>query len=433
MVEVLVVAAKTTEADIVSGFQTGMPEHQRGIACTAPDRYQGKVDFFPLGGPVAAALSEYTLANASSLISLEAFRKIGGYSELRDVGGEDHELYLRALQNGLTIEISPHVAYLYETGSASMWSNTSPVDHYIRVVDRADLRENGEDWRDLLRMIAGQKAVERSIRTRSFSVQKSPHIHVLREIFDEVATEKQLSNLIRYAQLIGKTGIAEAFTATLRSLRRGTGFVHVDLATFAQATSANVTRAVRPGADGTPANVMKAGDQPRELAELFDEIQMHVSAPREPQSAVLNKVRSLRDSGVKPEQCAGLLDLTRTLLMDREDNAFLAQVFVLLAIQAEDWAFLSNHFEIALNDDNKDYLKENPDVARAVEGRAFRSGYHHYVKYGHKEGRTGFSRIDRIDKAIERLSGHRVPLGKTQHVVNELRMGRLRMRAQTVR
>lgn len=41
--------------------------------------------------------------------------------------------------------------------------------------------------------------------------------------------------------------------------------------------------------------------------------------------------------------------------------------------------------------DNDYYLKNNPDVAAAVQSGAYKNGYDHYTQFGQTEGRTGFA------------------------------------------
>lgn len=134
MIQTLVTAAEATGADAVNCLNLFLPESRRSEAHPFPSDFKQKVSYVPLGGPLSLAPVQNTLGAATALIRRTAFEKLGGYSELHSVGHEDLELFVRALQAGMRIEICPIPLYLYEVDRPSMASRTSRLHNAARVV-----------------------------------------------------------------------------------------------------------------------------------------------------------------------------------------------------------------------------------------------------------------------------------------------------------
>ena len=118
MIQSLVTAAEATGADVVNCLNLFMPESRRSEAHPFPSDFKQKISYVPLGGPLSLAPVQNTLGAATALIRRTAFEKLGGYTELHSVGHEDLELFVRALQAGMRIEICPIPLYLYKVGRA---------------------------------------------------------------------------------------------------------------------------------------------------------------------------------------------------------------------------------------------------------------------------------------------------------------------------
>ena len=145
MVEKLVTAAQNTGADIVTCMQIFMPEHRRHEAWPSPGLFANKLDHHPLGaGPLSLAPVENVFGPATALFSRRAFDRVGGYTELQGVGHEDYELFLKAAQADLRIELCPFPLYLYEVGRSSMISQTPVQRNFGRVTNAIDMaRQSG--------------------------------------------------------------------------------------------------------------------------------------------------------------------------------------------------------------------------------------------------------------------------------------------------
>ena len=111
-------------------------------------------------GPLSLAPVENVFGPATALFSRRAFDRVGGYTELQGVGHEDYELFLKAAQADLRIELCPFPLYLYEVGRSSMISQTPVQRNFGRVTNAIDMARQPEAWHDFLRLESGRRARE---------------------------------------------------------------------------------------------------------------------------------------------------------------------------------------------------------------------------------------------------------------------------------
>ena len=178
-VERLVASAQATGADITNCLNLFLEHDQRHAFDLAPERFGGKPTYLPLGGPLSMAPLANVFGAATALIRRDVLVRLGGYSELRGVGYEDYELYVRALQVGATIAVLPEPLYLYETGKPSMISATSAMASRKRVIDAIVPHAADFAWIDTLALSGGQATLRDEAERRAWQDANSPQRDVI--------------------------------------------------------------------------------------------------------------------------------------------------------------------------------------------------------------------------------------------------------------
>lgn len=218
MVETLVNAALRSPDAIIAPLHLTMEESRRGEALLSPANFEQKPSFLMTGGPLASVPFGNYLSAATALIPRVIFERLGGYSELKGVGFEDFELYVRALQAGVRVEVIPEALYLYEVDRPSMISATPPMANISRVLDVIDFSASPSAWKDAFACIAGPLAIENAVNRSLWLERLSPNNDVLSQIrIAPPNSADRLSALENYAKEIGADQMATAWSrANLR-------------------------------------------------------------------------------------------------------------------------------------------------------------------------------------------------------------------------
>jgi glycosyltransferase involved in cell wall biosynthesis len=174
MVETLVRAAANKPGAIIAPLNLAMEERRRGDALICPEKFQQKVSYFISGGPISLMPFGNYLSTATALIPRSVFDALGGYSELKGVGFEDFELYIRAVQEGYRVEALPEPLYLYEVDRPSMVSSTPAMANLNRVLSVVDLTKEPSVWKDTIGCIAAQEA-NNGVKGRTLWLEKHSH------------------------------------------------------------------------------------------------------------------------------------------------------------------------------------------------------------------------------------------------------------------
>lgn len=212
MVETLVRAAQRQPGSIIAPLNYAMEERRRGEALAAPEKFTQKLSYFISGGPASLMPFGNYLSTATALIPRAAFNSLGGYSELKGVGFEDFELYMRAVQQGVRVEALPEALYLYEVDRPSMVSSTPAMANLSRVLDVVDLAADKQAWKDVLSCIAAHEA-NQAVRGRALWLEKiSPYNRYFERIRSHAAnSQERFQALVEYAEAIGASGAAYAW------------------------------------------------------------------------------------------------------------------------------------------------------------------------------------------------------------------------------
>ncbi len=220
LVQTLVTAAEATGADIVNCLNLFMPEIRRAEAYPFPDRFEQKASYVPLGGPLSLAPFDNCFGAATALIRRSALARAGGYTEEYGVGHEDFELYVRAAQTGMRIEVCPLPLYLYEVDRPSMVQNTSRLRNWNRVVRALDVGADAAAWRDLAALSAGRRAFEHMGNNNEYRRRISPHAEILARIAALAPADADYAAAVaEYAQRVGAGSLARAMLGLAASRR----------------------------------------------------------------------------------------------------------------------------------------------------------------------------------------------------------------------
>jgi glycosyltransferase involved in cell wall biosynthesis len=211
MVSTLVTAAENSGADIVSPISLYMPESRRAEAHPFPERFDQKVSYVPIGGPLSVAPVNNVFGASTCLLRRSALSRIGGYSEVYGVGHEDYELYIRAAQAGLRIEPCPLPLFLYEVDRPSMMTNTSRQRNWNRVVKSLDTSKQPDAWSDMLSLAAGVRANEHIENYGNYRIRTDPQVALLTRMGEEAPNSAARATMLGdFAQSIGSSTYAKA-------------------------------------------------------------------------------------------------------------------------------------------------------------------------------------------------------------------------------
>ena len=412
MIQSLVTAAEATGADVVNCLNLFMPESRRSEAHPFPSDFKQKISYVPLGGPLSLAPVQNTLGAATALIRRTAFEKLGGYSELHSVGHEDLELFVRALQAGMRIEICPIPLYLYEVDRPSMASRTSRLHNAARVVGALDLHQASAPCADLIALNAGQAALENMINASAYLRSIVPQARLLDEIARADKSGSEYPSLVaRLAGVLGSREFARAMESLSASRAARGGMrdsgptpplvVAEPIAAMPSAVSHNLALLLAV-AD------LKFGRAKAAVAAFSLSFQRdaHRVGPQHRQFILC----FAETPEIKSEELRAMAAHLRKLRLQEGECSRLMAAILKIALRAEDDGLARSVVEKVFAAEDSDYLSANPDVARAVRDGGFVNGLAHFVLRGEKEGRAGYAVSRELAAVGEWVSGQRVAL-----------------------
>jgi glycosyltransferase involved in cell wall biosynthesis len=387
LVEELVDAAVYSNADIVNCFNLYLDVRQRDVYRSRPESYPKKVSYFPVGGPISVAPVRNTLGAATALIRRSALERLGGYSEIYGVGHEDYELYVRALQEGMKIAVLPEPLYLYETGRPSMLSMTSAISNFHRVYNSISFYENGDAWKDLIGVFAGQVAKSQS---RGPGLSDTPD-GLISELYASQFVDpcKHMSKLAEWADRRGYPQLAIAWLDAVETYNRNNLVSYI------------------PQGDSSSAKVIKFDllDQALALEYAPAKVDWLVRFVSEyPDGEVLRRIRSHLEScgsgEMRSRLSANLCALMPSLLnQSSTKSSFLSQ---LVSFFAEN--NLHSEANVVFNDllirEERAYIERYDDLYKVFGTKSDLSGVRHYLQYGRFEERFGFEHIWRLSYLV---------------------------------
>jgi glycosyltransferase involved in cell wall biosynthesis len=394
LVETLVKAALATGADVVNCMNCFMPEVHRADMIARMGE-EMKVSYVPIGGPLSIAVSENCLGAATALIRVSALRAIGGYTELKGVGHEDYELFLRMLQAGMRLEIVPRPLYFYEVGRPSMLSRTSMVRNFRRCFDASDIRGDRFASRDLVSLTIGKKVAVDAHNRQWWLYSLNQNAELRHALMRGGSREEMLKTLVELAQADGNLRMAMAFAEDLHSSYASTDeeYVHDVLG----ATKAASPIAPRKMYDPRLADIrlevaLSRNDQA--LEALIE----YAGGERTLDEEFYPVAREVLKHSDSRRHAPRYLELATILAAKRVPKRLETEARILLValeyVSGRDIPV--NALRDVVASDEAVYLAMHADVAEAVDAGLIKRGAEHYAVFGSKEGRRGFDGISRI-------------------------------------
>ena len=409
LVQTLVTAAEATQAAVVNCLNLFMPESRRGEAHPFADRFEQKVSYVPIGGPLSVAPLLNVYGAATALIRRDALAAVGGYTEHYGVGHEDFELYTRMLQSGHKIEVCQFPLYLYEVDHAGMISSTSSMRNWNRIVEIINVGQQPASWHDFVAIAAGRRALEHQENFSRYRSTFSPHMELLRNIAEQPSHTARYSELLAdYANAISAQGFALAardLAATRAAAHQGS-----------DAVAAEVPLAVPMPAPSSPADSLTLGalidlsfGRTTEAIAGFAVAWERKSAAIAP--AQLRFLSTIAvSSDLSNDQATHMLELLSRRCDMRAETPELMAIRFRLALRSGNIGAAVNLFDDIASREEQEYLALNQDVASAVTEHQFGSGMEHFARAGMHEGRSGFVTVLDMHDALQMQLGKRVPL-----------------------
>lgn len=397
-VERLVAVSKRTGAAIVNCINLFMDVSTRAEYEFRPEAYPNKVSYIPVGGPLSVAHIRNTLGAATALLRRDFFNEIGGYTEVKGVGFEDYELYVRAAQSNARIEILASPLYLYEVGKPSMVSRTSRVANRYRVFNAVDTKRNPSQWRDSLELSAGQEAFIDQKNYTDWSNKTSPHCDLIDRIFSTIGdNDGHIAALIDYARAIGATNVAAAWGAAQQK-----PLTNIDQA----APLKKAFRSPLIGSQIAPTPLSAAVELTAEVVGLVKNgriedavhvLLIYLAGSSEVSEDAIELLHVLaRSDRLKKDLCSKILSKIEDAFVRDPLTLRLHGAIGSLLITAD----MHERAKLILNEiilvESKIYVDDNADVKKAFGSQAVDRALSHFDRFGQSEGRDGFRTLQRI-------------------------------------
>jgi len=424
LVQTLVTAAEATGADIVNCLNLYMPESRRAEAHPFPERFQQKASYVPLGGPLSLAPLENCYGGATSLIRRNAAVLIGGYTEVYGVGHEDYELYVRALQADLRIEVCPLPLYLYEVDHSGMIANTSRYRNWNRVARAIDLSKNLSANRDLVSLTTGRMAREHIDNYRAYRMTNDPQASLLARMAHEPVDGANYATLVaEYATVFGAVTYVNALRALTTA--RSSGSTGPD-ALFMPALEAGPGRPIarQPEIDAVMLGALidLSLDRVEQATDAF-----MLTWEREPGSLSIVQRRFLqalaRHDKLTSSDADRIIRLLKRKSFELDEMKALVPVMFCLALRAHDMQTAVNVVDRALIIDERLYLSDDESIEDLISNGTFVSALDHFIRAGESQDKRGFELLRGIKTDLYAQVSVDVPLTSLCQYVRSLAQG----------
>lgn len=425
LVSTLVTAAETTGADIVNCLYLYMNEARRHEAHGSPELFREKISHIVGGGPLAATPFDNVFGGATALIRRTALDRLGGYTEAYGVGFEDFELYTKAAQAGMRIEVCPLPLLLYETGRPSMISGTSRLRNWNRVLRAIDVAQQPRAWKDVVSVVAGSRAQEHNRNYFLWWMSQQPEAVLLHRIADEPVTTAAYAGLVQEYALARK---APAMADAMRILAAERAARSESVPPVLMPPLAPRTRAeAEPAAE---LDVVLLGALiDLSTGRLDDAITGFLRTwSREPeQQPTHGQVRFLkalvRDPALSAMQASTVLRVLEQKVLELDGLREMMPLMFRLALAARDATTALRCLEQARIVDETTYLASHPAVQDAVAAGDVSSGLAHWMHAGDSADPAAFPLLRALRVALQSALGVEVAIGSLRHYIGLLAQG----------
>lgn len=412
MIATLVKAATHSGADVVNCLNIFMPESRRSEAWPVPTAFKSRVSYLPLGGPLSLTPIQNTLGAATALISRRCFDEVGGYTEIRGVGHEDYEFFVRATQAGFQISICPVPLYLYEVDRPSMISSTSSIRNYKRVVDAISVEDCSESWKDFISLCSGREALKWARDRRNYLINMDPNADLVREFEAEAGEVPQLHLLADYCSAINSPTMKEVYRRSCAHYGNELGSLAIEYK-----KDIAVHRLFEPQRRADAADRTRLSDAMVDILlgrpeQAADRIKHRVVDQGYLSPLDITDIRALITEPVEPEAMLALLNVVKYSLISENHTNTAAELMFALAVKSGDHELVKRALSVIIERDCETYMCANKDVADHAEDGDLLSAFEHYINYGRSEGRNGFDNVSKAHAAFIAIAKNEIALGE---------------------
>ncbi|MGN7805319.1 glycosyltransferase [Ensifer sp. 22521] len=139
-IEVFVKAALSSGADVLTcqAFVFRADDARGPFVHDIVGQERRSIEFYPIGIGGIFSYFRNRFGDANALIKRSVFAKLGGFTELRGVGFEDWELFLRAHLMGYKLGIVPEPLFHYRVSSGGMLATGDTAQNFQRIFEAVD-------------------------------------------------------------------------------------------------------------------------------------------------------------------------------------------------------------------------------------------------------------------------------------------------------
>lgn len=403
MVEMLVMSAKNSGSDVVTCLNSYMPEENRSAVLGGIETKQ-KVSYFPLGGPLSISPEQNIFGSATALIRRKKIEEIGGYTEIKGVGHEDYEIYIRLSQAGARFSVCPEPLFFYEVGRPSMISRTSMMRNYRRCFDAIEFGKNIDAWSDYINLCAGRPCAvnthNRSYYLNSNSPTASLRIPLMQQ---NITIDDYISGAISLARAENNIKAARAFSVSLHSNAAEYDDMSDDNACIEEIFTGKKKEYIVDDVvfNDINLNIIRTDINLKRVDDAMNKIHDYVKNSFPLSKDIFIILSEISDQVISEHSISVaknivvLLSKCRVSRMDDNDIVLLIKFLV----KTRSFKEASQAMRALLKKDEDDYKSIHKDVAEIVENGSI-GAFDHYVIYGAKEQRIGFERCKKITSAF---------------------------------
>jgi glycosyltransferase involved in cell wall biosynthesis len=389
MVETLVHAAFATGADAVTAQSIFMPLTNRNEMIAKKASLTEPVSYVPTAGPLALAPLKNIFGDASGIYRKQMLKDLGGYTELRNVGYEDYELYTRIALGGYKISSCQVPLYLYEIGRPSMLTKNSMTKDFQRVFKTVKDAAGDPRFMDLIEIGVGTRVRELAYNRKHWEYSQHPDSQYMLPLLEASGDKERYVNCLlqlavsrRYTNFVSALLLSNMPTQ-LQAVKPQEVFIEREHSLISIGElSALASSCWDDDPNAFILNFSKAGLKTIGTEPMINQLLNSWLARFEGNTSLIHAVN---------------LDLIRTLSISLKNDLsaqplYLAMFHALSLCAAKAGAmdvFKITFFEV-FDFETAEYLARYSDVGDFYN-KVPAKGFMHFLRLGEKENRCGFS------------------------------------------
>ena len=424
LVSTLVRSATRTRASVTPCFSHYLKEDRRAQFLSGQES-PTHVDYFPSAGPLSLSLEQNVFGTATALIRIDDLKEVGGYTELRNVGNEDFELYVRLAQAKKPFAICPLPLFMYEVGRPSMLSATSMDTSFKRCFDAVEFDHNSAAWSDYSNLNVGRRLGPLSSNRQRWLNSFHANMEERNRLCDHSTPARDYVQIAaRVAAQTGVERLSAAFRCAFDTADRLQNKVPEPAENDQDHHILQAGPSTTPALEQTPVLPRKLrrvrhnlviGDLEAGLQGLDDYLRTTCSLDE----TILVPLRELGDV-LSPDSSRSRIAATIERLRGKRYRGSIESLLLVLARVAHRHELHSLIVEIAqqaLRLDRAAYRKRYADIGK-VDDRGRLNALRHFRDHGRREGRVGFTVVSALLDSLTESSGTTYVLEDFEEVLN---------------